>query len=286
MTLIQRLKAKDHFDQLESEEEDRDRKSSSRKSQLQQIVEGFEKATKIQVLIANEKERAEMYGACLGCAPLSVDYDDIQKFITFAKSYEGDENSIWTLGHYTSVLINRCDEKEIHLDYTMFDSELCGVAENIIGKSLFLKVRNIEEGLVSEPSNCEIYVEGYAGDSFAYNVRDSNITLNGDAGRHAVNKMWGGNVLIRGSAIGVGSEMNSGSIHVEGDVKEYLGHSMKRGKIYIKGDTSTKCSIGFNMSGGTININGALNGEIEDNMTGGNIYHRGKLIVENGRRIR
>jgi len=98
-----------------------------------------------------------------------------------------------------------------------------------------------------------------------------NITVRGNIGRYAGKEMKDGNLIIHGNPSGnIGDNMRDGKIIVNGNV--------------ISRDLDGMDGVGWYLRGGEIHLNGDYT-FISEETIGGNIYHKGKLIVEDGRRL-
>ncbi|MBU4502540.1 MAG: hypothetical protein KKA79_08130, partial [Nanoarchaeota archaeon] len=76
---------------------------------------------------------------------------------------------------------------------------------------------------------------------------------------------------------GLGTKLQHGTLIVNGDVGDDVGHAMAGGKLIVKGNIAS--SVGYCMEGGEIHINGCMEDFQEDSILKGKLYHRGKLIV-------
>jgi len=119
-------------------------------------------------------------------------------------------------------------------------------------------------------------------DDIGYKNR-KNIDVNGNVEWGVGFEMERGEITINGNVEwGVGFDMEGGKITVNGNAGERVGWEMKDGEITVNGNAGER--VGWFMEGGKIHLNGdyeSLSGYI----SGGNIYHKGKLIVENGRKL-
>jgi len=110
-----------------------------------------------------------------------------------------------------------------------------------------------------------------------------NIDVNGNAGNWVGGEMKNGEITVNGNAEGgVGFEMKDGEITVNGNAGNWVGDRMNGGKITINGNA--EYGVGTYMEGGKIHLNGDYE-SLSNHISGGNIYHKGKLIVEGGRKL-
>ena len=110
-----------------------------------------------------------------------------------------------------------------------------------------------------------------------------NIVVNGNAGWGVGGGMKDGKITVSGNAGDeVGFFMENGKITINGNVGNSVGYNMKDGEITINGNTGRR--VGWDMKDGKIHLNGDYK-SLGDFILGGNIYHKGKLIVENGKRL-
>ncbi len=106
-------------------------------------------------------------------------------------------------------------------------------------------------------NNKNIIVTGNSYFGLGHNMLSGSIQLNGNGG-HAV-----------------GVQMHGGIIIVEGNTQDSIGHSMENGRIVARGNVGDK--VGFGMAGGEIYLEGDFDG-IGDRIRGDKIFHKGKLI--------
>lgn len=101
------------------------------------------------------------------------------------------------------------------------------------------------------------------------------------------------NIRIEGNVMNPGFRMKSGTIIVEGDVKDHVGQLMEGGNITVEGNAH---AAGVHMKGGKLHIKGNIEtismmeggeihvegdiGRIDHSINGGKIYLKGKLIVD------
>lgn len=110
-----------------------------------------------------------------------------------------------------------------------------------------------------------------------------NITVNGDVGDWAGQRMKRGTIIVNGNAGGcVGGDMRGygmkgGTILIRQNASYSVGNCMRGGKIILEGNAGT--FFGSWMNGGEIHIQGNFE-SLANNVFVGKIYHKGELIVK------
>ncbi len=127
----------------------------------------------------------------------------------------------------------------------------------------------------------EIHIAGNAGRHLGSEMRGGTITVEGDTSDWVGGEMHGGTIHIHGSAghlVGAayrGSPrgMTGGTIIVHGNVGNEVGHSLRRGLIAVAGDCGD--APGFNMLAGTILLLGKCGIRLGASMRRGTIVLAG-----------
>ena len=118
------------------------------------------------------------------------------------------------------------------------------------------------------------------------------VRVNGDAGRHVGSEMTGGEIHVHGDAGDwVGGEMHGGLIHVRGRAGHLVGaayrgsrRGMTRGTILIDGDVGNE--LGHSIRRGAIVVGGGAGDCAGFNMIAGNIYVFGSCGIRPGAGMR
>jgi len=165
-------------------------------------------------------------------------------------------------GCYLSALINGSKDKDFN------------IITNYLTKTIdYIGYKNTKN----------IDVNGSVGRWVGFRMEGGKITINGNTGWYVGDRMKDGKITVNGNAgVWVGFFMENGKITINGNAGDRVGYEMKDGKITIKGNAGDW--IGWYMEGGKIHLNGDYE-SLSNYINGGNIYHKGKLIVENGRKL-
>ncbi|MFN4227364.1 MAG: hypothetical protein ACK4F0_04410 [Candidatus Ratteibacteria bacterium] len=156
-----------------------------------------------------------------------------------------------------------------NLDYKTLNKKIKELIKNGYKKIYIKNVfgqRYIGAGL----KNCEIYIDGVAGNDIGCFMDGAKIFVNGNA------------------QDGVGNTMNSGEIVINGNAGDIVGHSMRGGGIYIKGDVGYRVGIhmkAYNEYFPVIVIGGTAGDFLGEYMAGGliiilNLERKNKIVGE------
>ena len=123
-------------------------------------------------------------------------------------------------------------------------------------------------------------------------MTEGEIHIHGDAGRHIGSEMRGGSIIVEGNASDwVGGEMHGGLIHVQGNAGHLIGaayrgspRGMTRGTILIDGDVGNE--IGHTMRRGMLAVGGRCGDMPAFNMIAGNVYIFGDSGIRPGAGMR
>jgi len=277
----------DLFDQLKPEEKVEIIKPKVKRNEtLDLIVNGYEKGLenfglylehKLKIKIP-ESEFSWYYIAKLS-APSEIQSKEITEFSLLSGEHENKKDFEHFTGFYLSALINGSRDK----DFKIITNYLSKTINNIGYKN-----------------NKNIDVNGNAGYGVGEGMNRGKITINGNAEDWVGNGMKGGDITVNGNTGDVvGGRMEGGEITINGNAEDWVGFGMKGGEITVNGNAGGL--VGLGMEGGEITVNGNaglavghamsrgkihLNGDYESlSIYVGNIYHKGKLIVENRRRV-
>ena len=220
---------------------------------------GLYKAHKLKIKIP-ENEYLEYYIA-KSSAPSEIQSERITEFSLLLGEYENKKDFESFRGFYLSALINGSKDKDFKIITNYLRKTI-----NFIG---YENAKNID-------------VNGNAGDWVGYEMKRGEITIDGNAGWGVGYEMKRGEITVNGNAGNwVGDRMKRGEITVNGNAGNWVGEEMGGGKITVNGNAGNL--VGWYMKDGEIHLNGDYE-SLSDHIKGGNIYHKGKLIVENGRK--
>jgi len=264
------LKTLDLFGKLQPEEKVEIIKPKVKRNEtLDRIVEKYKEGLENCGLYSEKKLKIEIpegeywrYYIAKSSAPLEIPSERITEFSLLLGEHENNTHFESFTGCYLSALINESKDK----DFKIITNHLTKTID-YIG---YENTKNID-------------VNGNAGNWVGNGMKDGKITVNGNAGNLVGDEMKDGEITVNGNARnGVGWNMKNGKITVNGNAGDVVGFEMKGGEITINGNAEG--GVGYEMKDGEIHLNGdykSLSGYIP----GGNIYHKGKLIVENGKRV-
>jgi len=265
MTLATVVRAGDLFDNLGEEQEQEPNREFevNRSPEAKKIIKMYERL--IPDYHGHTGKDREFFESQL---PGNHDAIDITAFVANLIQYENDPIPYYHAGPFISALINTCRERDIvipaaHLSGSKGIHPLDSTIQHAKGKNIKV-TGNTGSYCVSHIQECTVRILGDSASWLATGIRDSEIYVEGDV------------------TVMVGSGMKSGKIYVKGNARSYVGHEMKGGEIYIDGDAGI--DVGSSLREGTIYLNESYQ-SLGVGMIGGNIYHKGKLIVENGRRL-
>jgi len=264
------LKALDLFSKLDPEKKVEIIKSKViRNETLDIIVNGYEKGLENFGLYLEGKLKIEIpkgeyleYYIAKISAPLEIQSKEITEFSLLLGEHENKTYFEDFTGYYLSALINSSKEQ----DFKIFTNYLSRTIHNI-----------------GYENNKNIDVYGNVGYGVGYGMKDGKITVKGNVGGGVGWNMKDGKITVKGNVGGgVGWNMKDGKITVNGNAGYGVGCGMKGGKITVNGNA--RYGVGYEMKDGEIHLNEDYEG-LYDFISGGNIYHKGKLIVENGRKL-
>jgi len=258
------------FDQLKPEKRVEIIKPKVKRNEtLDIIVNGYEKGLENLGIYLEDKLKIKIpeyeddwYYIAKSSAPSKIPSNNITEFSLLLGEYENKKYFENFTGWYLSALINSSKEQ----DFKIFTNYLTKTIDDIG----YENVKNIDVngnvgyGVGDEMKNGEITINGNAGEGVGWDMKNGKITVNGNAGDLVGDGMKNGKIIVNGNAgEGVGWNMKDGEITVNGNAGNWVGWYMKGGEIHLNGDYEI----------------------LSKYISGGNIYHKGKLIVENGRKL-
>ncbi len=200
---------------------------------------------------------------------------DVEQFSLMLIEFQNEPVFHFKAGLFLSALINESADQEFIIHTTYLEKSIYNLGT--FNKKIVRIKGDAGKDLGELMQRGHIFLEGNACQGVGSGMRDGLIEIEGNVEDYMGHAMKGGIIVINGNAtFNVGDHMKDGMIIVRGNADIRTGCHMAGGIIKILGGYCAEY-VGRSMRGGRIYVEGD-SCRIDKDIFGGEIFHKGKLV--------